>query len=438
MSLFCGKCGTPYTDEVQFCTECGKARASSLNPSDVAAGEVLTPGLVPTPDEAAAIVAAESGGVEEQGEVRVNLTEIALAQEEEDAKQPPAKEAGSEKPPLTQGRKVAFAALSVLVSIFMFVSITAIQLTAIVMHSTKPEVLAATVRAAIMSVNFSELEIGGIINDIAVTIPDFERDELSENSLLSQIIYNSIHEYYIETYGIRERDLRQLLSSELLGEFVADIVENGLVFVIRGEGEESAIISSSDILRLLRENAELIENATGFPFDPDSEYAQLLLGSLVNTKIDNITWGSVDESSGGMIGRVQSGFSLFNRFSLMSLITLSVLSAGMLVALFFLNIRRKTNIMLYGGIPAAISGACVVTVSLLTNLFVRLILEGLSSTTAGEIPAIAASVETALTGIASPMLLAGLLVLGVGVTAIVAKILVFVMLNKTKQVAVEA
>jgi hypothetical protein len=295
----------------------------------------------------------------------------------------------------------------------------------VIRESVKPDAVQAMARAIIDDADLSELQIGGIIRDVNVTFPAF-REGAADTNMLYGLIFNSLHEYYITTYGIRENDVRQLLTNSQLNSFIGGIASEGIAFLMTGNNHNTPIVSSEAIVSLVQNNAAEIERITNFPFNSNPQYSAILRQTLQNSGIDDITWGSAT-SDFESVGSIRTAFNTIERFSLLTLIVAIVLTVLCAAALVFMNRRRIINTFVYFGIPAMVSGGLAMLVSVLASLLLGLAVTeiGIATTRATE-----QAMGRAISDVTNTLLFTGLALFGTGLVMIVAKVVIGTVNNR--------
>jgi hypothetical protein len=439
MNQFCGKCSAKLNeDDAAFCPGCDAALPSAFPEPEVFSSEptvdtAVTPVAEPVPEVA---IVSETLPPEPAPEVAAvpeataAVPEVAVAAASEPPPMPPsvavATVAKSPKPPRSTGMRVLFALLSVLVSIVLLMTITLGQAVFVARETVQPSTVQAMARAVIEEIEFGDVRVGGAISDMNVEMPDFAR-ETSGDGLLNEVIFNSIHEYYITTYNLQPDEIRRALNNREVNRLVADIVDKGIEFIMTGENERQRIISTESVVRLVRSNAAELENITGFAFDANEEYERILRESLARSGVADVTWGDLDNSSDSVLHDVRGFFATFNRWSLWILIAAIVVTVGLIVALVAMN-RRRTNALLFVGIPAIVSGGGLAISSFLTNLILRWIVSeaGFEDLSRGA----QSAVDSAFSSVTNAILMAGLFTLVAGVLMIVARVVVGAVFKK--------
>jgi hypothetical protein len=420
MNLFCGKCGTKFPDGTSTCSSCGavypnhtefaepdtfQSQPVTITEPVLPAGSITAADTAPQTTETAETIV--TSGVQADSPV------TAVSNRE-----------------MSGGKKVAFAVLSVLVSLVLFAAVTVIQSAAVARETVKPQAVQAMARTIIDDINIADLPVGGMIDDFGIHVPDFGRCLLTSNAILSEVIYNSLHEYYIDTYGIDESDVRRILDTSELNDFIAGIANQGIKFIMTGEHEDDVIVSTDDIVELVSGNAAIIDNAIEhFRFDANEEYRTILAETLQRSEIDGITWGDVAVSA-PQIREIREGFGLFNRFTSVGLIVAAVLAVLLIAALFAMNQRRMSNLLFFVGIPCFLSGAAVTVSGFFTGTALNMIA---AETNIPTTPAVESAVEQAFAGVSGSIILAGVITLTSGLIMTGTGIAVAVGRRKSKE-----
>jgi hypothetical protein len=384
MSQFCGKCGAKRAENFSACPDCGAAYPEGALPEEITE---VSPEL---PEQ----------------------TEPPALPEPEFNSEP------QEQQP--SGNRVLLTILSVAAALVLFAAVTLAQATLVAREMVNPQNVQALVREVVDEIDIADIPVGGVINNTSVDVPDFERRQIGDNTILSEVIFNSLHEYYLETYDIDEAEVRLLLNNSQLNRFIGDIAEDGVEYIMTGDNERDAIVGSERIVGLVRSNADEIENITGFPFESNPEYEQILRETLARTGIDDMTWGDIDNSA-PEIRTVQRAFRLLDEFSMLVLVASIVLAVLLAAAIVAVNRRKITNSLLYIGIPCVISG----TMMMLTSFFVNAALTGaISGAGIALNRGVESAVEQAFANVTSLIFLSGLVVFAAGLVMVVVKIAV--------------
>jgi hypothetical protein len=469
MNHFCNQCGTKLAADTLFCTNCGAAVAKRFaEEPTVEAVETLE--SLPEPETFSAIPIA----VEEES------TPVPIAIEEEPApiaieestpepppvpQQPPPPVAVAEplpaQPividvpaeggiastgtvPLSGGKKVLIAIASVFISIFLFGMATAVQSWVILQEGLNNQTVSAMARAVLNTTDLTEFPIFDIVDASDINAHLHEGVSLRGDEVLYEAIFATIDDYYkntcfradcydyeCERHGMRAENIKELIEHRALMNFLGSIIDGGVEYIMGGE--DSRIIRSEELVRLLERNEEDIRRITQYPI---GEYRDLQGRStdyediryvLQTSGIDDITWGSTlgDNTE---ITSLRDAFRRFERHSILLLVILIVLIVGMSVLLVILHSRRLSNSLYYFGIPCALSGTMMIVLNFLINIFFEAFTDSFSFGNR-ELQAMQ---DTFTNESGNVILFSGLVVFGIGAAAIAVKV-VMGLLKKDKR-----
>jgi hypothetical protein len=485
MNQFCTQCGTKLAANTMFCTQCGAAVATSFAapvapvavppPAPIAepvpavvsdlpptvvklpeteqtafsepevfssapqpAAEILPPAaevppvaeVPPAPQLVTEIPPpVEQSAVTEPPPVEVVFPEVEnpinAVEVDPSAFTPPAELApAEEKPPLSKGKKALIAVASVFMAIILFAAVVAGQSWFILQNGINNETVSAMARGIIDEADIATFPIFDYINS-----SDFEIEssaEIKGDEVLHQAIFNSIDDYYKgrENSTIDESSIKKLLDHRALRNFLGDIVQGGVEFILGGDDKK--IVNPDKLVNLIENerNQRDIAEITGYELK-ESDVIDIE-NVLINSGLDSWTWRSAFEASFKEVIAVRNFMSFFN--SVLAVIIIAAAAVLMIVLLFVINRRRISNALLYFGIPCLVCGLAVTVFSFLTNLPLNQIASRLEL---GDESA--SAMKTAFSsGAGSTILLCGIIVLSAGVLAIVAKVIISA-IKKKKQ-----
>jgi len=414
MGRYCTQCGEQLDPGANFCLECGAPFK----------GDTVNFGLppktegFPEPEKFSTSPPEVSASVFEPVSTDFSQEiQIASAEDFPAAQDAFTVQSGSEfeaetesapRLPLTAGKRALIAVASVLLSIVLFAAITAGQSLVVLRNSINNQTVKAMANAVLNEIDLAAFPVYGFVEADKVSLPD--NINIEEGVELHEVIYSSIDEYYTQTFDFGEDHIKDLLEHRRFRDFLGEVLEGGVDYVMGGD--DGRIVESDKIVELIEANTDEIERITSYRLvDTDFEdIAQILRDS----GIDNLTWGSVINDVGGdaaLIRGARNAFSLFERFSLVMLIVLSVVAVGVTVLLIVLNRHRVRNALLYFGIPCMVSGGAAIAGSFLLRLFFRYIADllGLAS---------AEVIRSAFSETSGIIMLCGLIVFAVGAVCV--------------------
>jgi len=312
------------------------------------------------------------------------------------------------------GASRVFATIaSVLISIILFATLISGQSWFILRNSVSNHSIKTMVRAAFDEMIFAEFPVPAFIDSDTVSIPGVES---GNDIILHEVIFDTIDEYYTETFGVEKDHVKELLEHEVLREFLGDIIDNGIDYIMGGEDGE--IVSSNRIRNLIEQNSGEIEKITSYSLvGTDYEDIERVLHE---SGIDNLTWGSAFGTS-NEIDTVRGVFALFDRYSAISLIVIIVTTVVLTVLLVIINRRRASNVLLYFGIPCAVSGGIVAVSGLVVYEIFRIITNNFN---------FPISLNNVFSGVGNTMVFTGLVILGGGIASIIVRVMIGAMRKK--------
>ncbi|MCL1832388.1 MAG: zinc ribbon domain-containing protein [Oscillospiraceae bacterium] len=428
MNLFCGKCGTKFPDGTSTCAACGAVYPQT---AEFAEPDIFQTQLVKFTDTVSLAEVADTADATQppqEGETIITSDAVAVIEQSD---------ALDEKPPrapVSTGKRVAFAILSVVMSVIMLAAVTVLQAVSVARETVNPATVQVMARTVIDDMNIADLPVGGMIDELGINVPDFGRRNIDSSAVLSEVIYNSLHDYYVETFDISEEDVREVLNNPEFNEFILQIADNGIEYIMTNEHKGDKIVNTDDIVALIAEHAALIDGAFenyNFNFNNNDEYRRILAETLRKSELDNYRWGDVANEQ---VREIQDGFSLFNQYSFAALIVTIVLIVSLTAALVALNSRRVMNLLFYIGIPCAVSGAAVLLSGLFTGTISDMVIERADIT---DMPAVNLALEQAFDSVAHSIMLAGAITLSVGAVMIAARIVAGAVIKKSVTIVEE-
>jgi hypothetical protein len=418
MNKFCNQCGHKLHENNLFCTECGASASAEVSVSaDTKKGEFSEPEVFTSepPVKSEDTPAASP----EEGKNVIEVTPEILAEAYV--------EINDKDKAVTSGSKlkrVLIAVASVLISLVLFMTVTAGQSWFILRNAVSNNNVSAMAKAVFDEINLAEFPIFNFVD-----VRDFELHDgvgLTGDEVLYEAIWNAIDEYYIEEFDVAKENIKELLdiNREELQDFryfLDGVIDGGVAFILGGS--DTQIIAPLEVVQLLENNVGHIEYITGYTLvDTDLEDIQLI---LQNSRLDDLTWNS---AFGNNIAdnAFRSFMQFFNRNAMLTLVLTIIVFTGLVILLFVLNRKRASNALLYFGIPCIISGLGVMIVSFLAVLPFRWIAEQLDFSVASS-----NAMQNTFSAIAGNVILyCGLAVFSAGVIAVAAKVLVNTMTKK--------
>jgi hypothetical protein len=367
----------------------------------------------PPPETPVSETPVSEATVEEVAEVAEKKSDNVI-----DVEIPPAEpeEEVAEKPKLS-GKRVLIAIASVLISVVLFVAVTAGQSWVILRNGLNDQTVSAMARAILDEIELAEFPIFDFVN-----ASDFELHagvELRGDEVLSEAIFNVIDNYYIEEFGVEEEDIVELLERRELRIFLYEVVEGGVVYIMGGE--DSQIVNPDSVLVLIESNEERIYSVTGYQLaDTDFDDIKEVLS---NAGLHELTWGSAIGESFNDGFNIRDAFALVERHANLALVLILIVFVGFTALLIVLNRRRVSDSLLYLGIPCMVSGLAVIVLSFITNILFGWIRDSLSMSEAS----MTAMRNTFASGAGNLILFSGLIVLGTGVVCVGVRVLVKVL-----------
>jgi hypothetical protein len=404
-------------DDNLFCVGCGAAVAGAFSEPEKFSASPPEPQKINTVTDLPSTVVDLPSNVVDMTSNVVDLpvqsntsknapknSEVTVKPEDLSKSSKPKKEKSSAKPPLSKGKRVLIAIASVLSSIVLFASVTTGQSWFIMKNGVNNQTVKAMARAAFDDIPFTEVPL----SDIPVAGVDLP----GEGVYLHEAIFDTIDEYYVDTFGVEEDHIKELLEHDVLRNFLGDIIDGGIDYIMGGE--DTAIMTSDKVVSLIHDNADEIGEITGYQL-VDTDFEDIS-NVLKQGGLDDLTWSSAGIVS-GEVSAVRKILSIFESSPILVLSGIIAVIAVFTVLLFLLNRRRASNALVYFGVPCLISGLAVTVSSFFVNVLFRHIAGelGLSS------PAV---LQDAFSGAGGVILYCGLTVTGIGAVAVVVKIII--------------
>jgi len=440
MNQFCTECGTKLTEGVLFCTECGTGVGGASEPESTelfpeaetfqTAPEPVTDSVAETPVEnqipiesAPVYETMPSVGFHEVGNGKNGDSEINISSSD---LEPDSENGGKKvKPPLSIGKRLLIAVLSVVMSVVLFASLTAGQAWFIVYNAYNEDTIKTIAKDVVGELDLSELAEMPVSFDIPGV-------ELRGDELLYEAIYASIDDYYIETFGVLEEDIKELFESDTLNDVLDLLIDTSVEFLLSGDGSVE-IINTDNVIELLENNQDEIYEITGYAL-VESDFRDIR-NVLEESIVHEFTWDNLMEELSGIpgVGNInidstrnaisEASSALDFWLKIWVFVTVIVIAAIMITLIVIVN-RRKTSALLYVGIVSAVSGL-IFTVF---NLFMSSMYSIITSRTNFDVSVI----KNALSGVENTILFTGLSVLGFGVLVTLTAVIIR-LLKKQKQ-----
>ncbi|MDR0222505.1 MAG: zinc ribbon domain-containing protein [Oscillospiraceae bacterium] len=239
------------------------------------------------------------------------------------------------KPP-SGAAKFFTAVFSVFLSVILFAALTCAQASVIIRLTFSEN----TVKNMVKGVDFANISVEADIRGV----------DLDGGETLSEAIYKSIDEYYTETFDISEGDIEEMLESDLLKDFLAEIISKNGDYLLGGEGN-ATIVSADDIVNFLDENRDEIRDMTGYTLVA-SDLTDIRKALEDGLGGGGLSWDDVTRDISVGLGIIRSALSIY------ALIIIAVLAALIITLIILIN-RRLTAALIYCGVTAAVSGGCV-------------------------------------------------------------------------------
>jgi hypothetical protein len=399
MNNFCTQCSEKLIDGSLYCQKCGAKQCAASAALDT------EPDFLPDFDTESVSEPVDSPPPEPLPDSGAGSDAALPVQESQQESQ---QESPFREKKQSTAKKVLLTVASVFTSIALFTAVTAGASVFILQQTVNTRTVQTMASSLVDEFNIAEFTLPEIAG---ISIPGHES---GAEAPLYELIYNTLHEHYIEEYGISESHVRELLEHEQFKAFVGGVVEKGVEYVVSGGNNEERIISSDGVVNLLRENAGQIEEISGFAFD-EALFGQIR-DSLRESGIDELTWGSaIGEFEA--ITEVRNTFDLVSRWSVPVLVISIAVAVALTVLIVLFNRRKLSRTLLYAGIPFAAAGIGFAVGGLITDLILTQVANQLGAPF-GQI------LQNTFSQTSSIVLNTGLAVLLAGSAAIIAKVAV--------------
>jgi len=243
---------------------------------------------------------------------------------------------------------LGYKVLSVMFSFFLLAAILAGQVGFIL----KNQINQQTVKTMAIDA-FRELDLSKIVPS----------DLIGENQsfILQNVIYDAIDEYYIQSFGVEQENIDELLEQEQFQDFFDDIIDGGIEYITGGE--DTQIVSTKKIINLIQDNQDEIERITGYRLvDTDFEDIEKVLREA---GLDDMTWGTALDSASDYA--LRPIFAAYYRYMTIAFVMIAIIITASLFTLYYLNRHRASDVLMYFGVPCILSGVIVMISSFFIN-----------------------------------------------------------------------
>jgi hypothetical protein len=384
MKLYCRNCGVKLDDDSLFCNKCGAAVPEAFpEPETFSSAPVRDVG------QQAPVKLSEPPDSPSENSVMVEFEPDFDEERPESVKLP---------------RKAWVTVASTMLSIILFVVISAGQAWFVLQNTVSNQAIKAMARTVLGELDFTALTVSDFVDTDSVSIPGVEP---GEEAGLQDVIFDTIDGYYTETFGVKQDHIKELLQHPAARDFLGEIIDGGVDYITGGD--DSNIVTSERVTNLILENSGEIERITSYKL-VETDYEDIA-EVLRESGLDDITWGSAIGEFGG-VNSIRTALARFDSYSDVIMIVILSSAAIILVLMIVLNRRRVSNSALYFGIPCVVSGAFVVAARfILLNAFkaVALTMFGVSVDV----------ILNAFSGVTDIVMYTGIVTLGAGVITII-------------------
>ncbi|MCL2633397.1 MAG: hypothetical protein FWD34_02660 [Oscillospiraceae bacterium] len=300
------------------------------------------------------------------------------------------------KPPQSIGKKILIALVSVLLSLILISGVTVLQVSVIMrMVVNNP----STIQAMVDGIDFTDMKL-------PLPIPDVD---LGGGEILSEAIFMVIDDYYIETFDISKENIEDLLQSDLINEYIGELLYDNINYLLTGQGD-GQIIDARELVKFIENNTDEIEDITGYRIKTeDLDDIQ----DVLRDTLKELTWDDI-------IDDVPMPIDLSGVRRIFSPVTLIVIISVVVVLMAVIVIihRRKSTALIYCGISCILSGLSVVIAGAMSSSVYAIINSSLS----GLIELDESFIGGILTGMNNTILATGAITVGGGVLIMVVAI----------------
>ena len=232
-----------------------------------------------------------------------------------------------------------------------------------------------------------------------------------ESFILQDVIYSTIDEYYIQSFGVEQENIGELLEQEEFNNSFEDIIDGGVEYIT--SGEDSQIVSTDKLMGLIENNQDEIERITGYRL-VDTDYEDIKK-VLTDAGLDGLTWGTAIDSAGD--GALKGLFFMYyGSLAIVNIVSVVVIIV-MVIIIYLLNRHRASNVLAYFGVPCIVAGVSVMTSSLFIKGIFTVIIKMFDLNSSGGL-------YNTLTDMGNVVMYTGLTVTCIGAAAVVARIVV--------------
>lgn len=367
MSKYCYNCGTQLSGEEKICANCG---AVLVNEEEAVAENAVQEDLTSLESETVSeIIAEESDSEELTGGIipEVTVAEIFPTAQNESIeptadKQPEFAQNNSEpfEAPVTEGAEVIvknkLGAGGVFKTFLLLFLTVILSLALIAVLSARMTTKEQVLNNAVDKLDFSNIQIGNVI----------ENADYDNEATLADVVYS-----YVNNDNVSKKQIENIVSKADYSAILSDYTSQIAKYIVSGEKYDE--LTEDDIVKLVEDNAELIEEETGIDVEQDRNFENNVKNAStgyvrdLNKQVDN---------SLGSDSKIDSVIPLINFF--LSPIFL-VLVIVLLIAVLALMIRvyYKKNVSFWRatkafGITLFTVGAIIVISSFMSNIIMSI------------------------------------------------------------------
>ncbi|MCL1903313.1 MAG: zinc ribbon domain-containing protein [Oscillospiraceae bacterium] len=430
MSYYCTQCGTKViNDDALFCHKCGAALAHAFN-NVVKPMDEQSPPADSSIAKQPIISYSNEQFDENEEEFKEKLKEELNIESSDDNtndndeefseefKDEPEDESAiavaavkTEKPvpeKKKRRRNPLIAILGIILSIMLFIAVTAGQAWFVLNESIQKKAVKAAAKVITEEVDFSSISVPGFVNEKYVTIPGVDA-----RIALPDAIYGTIDDYYREIFGVESDHIRELLQSDVFRSFLGAIIDDGAGYITGNDS--GVIVTSARIVELIQDNKDEIEDITSYTL-VESDFDDIKK-VLTESGLDALTWDLATDTPDTFL--IRNAFSIVDNQPIISLVSLIAVIVILIALLAVINRRRISNTLLYFGIPFIVSGGVFIACRLIgADLISRRIISefGVDAATMN-------SIMSAFSGTESIVLYSGIIVAGAGIIAVIIRII---------------
>jgi hypothetical protein len=316
--------------------------------------------------------------------------------------------------------------ISVFLSIFLFILVTAAGMVVIMRGAVSRQSIQTITRTIMSDIVIPDLLAtpSRTTNNAAGDNGEVGNIE-NEPATFAGVILEVIDDSIIEDYNINEEAITGILENDAVADFIADIFADAGAFIMGEIDGGELMVTPDDIVEFMEENIQAIEEVIDYTFtEADFDDIREVLGD----SMQELTWDNV---MGDIVGDIERespvNFNAIRSFLSLGMVIMLITAAAAVVAgIIMLNRHKGTKGLISCGIPCILSGGLIFAGNAFIGLIRSLILSDLGIS--------AAQFNSLLSGVTNAVTLTGIVVSVTGAGFIIAAIIMANMNSSFKPV----